>query len=179
MPDEVVREFPSQRLRDMKKVSWGAIWGGAMVTIGLEVLFISFGIFIAAAFGGSTEWTMAWYLVTMAVSFYGGARTAARLSDFAVRDISVMHGLCTWGLATLATLILGGVAGWAILGSVVSFPLNTAMLSWGPAIQWGGIAWGGVILSLITAYAGGASGVPSARMTVGQETPSAPTRLSA
>jgi hypothetical protein len=167
MADHVMRDFPAApRQFDLKKVSWGAIWGGVMVTIGMEALFLSFGIFIAAIFGGSTAWSMAWYLVTMAVSFYVGALSAARLSDVADREISVLHGLSTWGLATLATALIGGVVGWAL---AVNTGATLSSGAWGPTEQWGGVIWGGILLSLITAYLGGASGVPRARVATREE----------
>ncbi len=142
---------------NFQKVSWGAIWAGVMVTIGLEALFLSFGVFIAALFGGSTDWAMAWYLVTMAVAFYFGARSAARLSDLAVREVCVLHAAATWGLATLGTALIGGTLGWAaFVKTGVAFSASL----WGPTEQWAGIIWGGIILSLAAAYFGGASARP-------------------
>jgi hypothetical protein len=122
-----------------------------MVTLGMEILFLTFGIFIAAALGGSTEWTMAWYLVTMGVSFFMGASSAARLCDVENRDICAMHGIATWGLATLSTALLGMVVATVAL---FYFKPSIAAIGWGPLLQWGGIVWGGVMLSLITALGG-------------------------
>lgn len=195
MADDVIRDVSSQtpagtRLVErlnLSKVSWGAIWAGVMVTIGMEALFLSFGIFIGGVFGGSVVWSMAWYLVTMAVSFYAGAWCASRLSDVPGRQLGVLHGLTTWGLATLGTVLIGGVVAWAALrlgiilavsGTTGAVTVNTSAI-WGATEKWGGLIWGGVFLSLITAYLGGASGIPSQRVAVGQETPAAPTRLAA
>ena len=174
MADRVMNDFPAQytapRQGGLTKVSWGAIWGGVMVTIGLEALFLSFGIFIGAVFGGSTIWSMAWYLVTMAVSFYGGAWSAARLSDVSVREIGILHGLSTWGLATLATALIGGAVAWATVAATgVASGGVAASTLWGPAEQWGGLIWGGVMLSLIAAYYGGARGLRSRAVTTEQE----------
>jgi hypothetical protein len=166
MPDDDIREQPSRfsgvtaaRLGDrfnFSKVSWGAIWGGVMVTIGMEALFIAFGLFIDGVLGGSDPWSIAWYLVTACVSFYIGGHSAARLSNIADKDICILHGLSTWGLATLATLLIEGVVWFAAL---LRTPLNTGF-AWGPTELYGGVIWGGVILGLITAYAGSASGIP-------------------
>lgn len=165
MPDEIIREQPARLSGtatrfgdrfDFGKVSWGAIWSGVMVTLGMETLFIAFGLFIDGALGGSDSWSIAWYLVTMCVSFYIGAHSAARLSNIADKDISVLHGLSTWGLATLATLLIGGMVGFAAL-------LRTPVIpgfAWGPTELYGGVIWGGVLLSLATSYMGGASGIP-------------------
>jgi hypothetical protein len=149
MADDVSRDVPLRypaptgaRLSDrfnLEKVSWGSIWAGTMITIGMEALFLSFGIFIGAAFGGSVVWSMAWYLVTMGVSFYVGAASSARLADVANRDIRIQHGLTTWGLATLATAIIGGVLALAVYGKMTT-PLDTTVY-WGSIEQWGGLIW--------------------------------------
>jgi hypothetical protein len=176
----LVPHTPGTRLSDtlhLQKVSWGAIWAGLMVTLGMEGLFLSFGLFIGAAFGGSVAWSTIWYLVTMAASFFAGARTAARLSDIAVRDVRILHGLTTWGMATLAT-IMAGV--W-----LLPHLLSLAFLSNGKppalildqiigansAVGWGGVVWGGVVLSLITAYMGAGSALPVNLAPVEQQVP--------
>lgn len=174
MADDVVRD-PSDFLPtgvplgdhfNFEKVSWGAIWAGVAVTIGMEALFLSFGVFIDAVLGGSTNWAMAWYLVTMAVSFSVGARAAARLSDVSVRQISILHGLATWGLATLATVLIGGLVLWAFLYmrstavAVGATPVS-APAAWGAIEMYGGVIWGGVVLSLLGAFFGGISGLPT------------------
>ncbi len=184
MADEVTRDFSLPRF-NLEKVSWGAIWAGVMVTIGMEALFLAFGIFIAALIGGSTIWTYIWYLVTMAVSFYAGASTAARLSDVVSRDIRVLHGLATWGLATLATVLIGGVvvgiAGYVALTQTNAAAYATGAMQngsvWGPLEQNAGIIWGGMMLSLMTAYLGGATGTPVQRTISEQrQTPTEPLR---
>lgn len=163
--EEVVRDVssrtvaPSARVTDrfaLGKVSWDAIWAGVMVTMGMEALFLTFGLFIAGVFGGSDAWSIAWYLITMAVSFYVGARTTVRLSEAPTPEIGMLNGLATWGLATLGTLVVG-----LIITAV--FALNptaftpVAGTSWGSVELWFGVMWGGAILSLATAYAGGST----------------------
>lgn len=196
MAEDVLRDVPPQypvapglRVSDrfnLEKVSWGAIWAGVMVTVGMEALFLSFGIFIAAALGGSVTWTAIWYLVTMAVSFYVGAWCAARLSDVSIREICMLHGIATWGLSTLATLVLTLGVLWAALqlgttifvtrvppGSTVPFSASAA---WSYTVQYAGIVWGGIILSLFTASIGGRSGQPNLVGTVQPQAPAAPIR---
>jgi hypothetical protein len=195
---DVVHDIPPRfpftavpRLSDTlqsQKVSWGAIWAGLMVTLGMEGLFLSFGLFIGAALGGSVAWSVVWYLLTMAVSFYVGARTAARLSGVAVRDIRVLHGLTTWGLATLANIM---ATAW-----LVPHLLNLVFLSSGnppaaiidqmigtdSAVGWGALVWGGVILSLAFAYMGGGSALPANLAPVEEQLPpgsTGPTELAA
>lgn len=182
MADEVFRDpafaGPVTNLNErfnLQKVSWGAIWAGAMVTLGLEALFLLFGVFIGAAIGGSVVWTMAWYLITMGVSFGIGGLCAGRLSDVASREIGSMHGLATWGLATTATILLAAVVGSALVRIYV-VPAPFSAFWNGFTEQWVGLIWGGSMLSMLTAYAGGASGFPalprqSQRRTSGQQIP--------
>ena len=186
MADDAMRDVPvgipvettTGTRFNFEKVSWGAIWAGAMVTIGMELLFLTFGIFINAAFGGSIVWSMIWYLITMAVSFYTGAWTAARLSGVSMKDICILHGLATWGLATLSTAILIGVAAYGGVTAFLSRFAGTVHPSyvWGYLEEYGGVVWGGVMLSLITAYLASGSVHPSAPAAERREIPNAPLR---
>lgn len=184
MADNVIRDVPSAPLGarvtdrfNLSKVSWGAIWAGTMVTLGMEALFLSFGIFIDAALSGSPVWATIWYLVTMAISFFVGGWSAARLSDTPVRQISALHGLTTWGLATLSTVLLIGAVLWAglRLGTYVAVaghvgaPAPATLNLWGPTEEYAGIIWGGVVLGLITSFLGGGNGLPSSSVPVGQQ----------
>jgi hypothetical protein len=178
MADDDVRQMPVRnpsvtgtRLGDrfnFSKVSWGAIWAGVMVTLGMEALFIAFGLFIDGLVGGSNPWSIVWYLVTMCISFYVGGRSAAQLSDIADRDICILHGLATWGLATVATLLIEGVVWFAAL---LKTPLPVAAtIGWGLTALYGGTIWGGALLGLCASYFGGVGGIP--RLAV-QGSPSA------
>jgi hypothetical protein len=163
---------------NLAKVSWGAIWAGVMVTIGMEALFLSFGICINAAFGGSVVWSTVWYLVTMAVSFCAGAWCAARLSDSPVREVSILHGITTWGLATLATGIIFGAIAWVRLwmGTIAMIAGAAPPFTWGATLGLPGVIWGGIILALGAAYFGGAAGLPTPRAGVTEEAPGTPLR---
>jgi hypothetical protein len=184
MADDISRDVPfvypgsiGMRLGDrfnFNRVSWGAIWAGVMVTIGMEALFLSFGIFIGALVGGSMAWSMAWYLVTMAVAFYAGAASAARLSEMPVRDVRILHGLSTWGLATLSTAIIGLVIAVSVFAKTI-LPYQ-ATFDWASVTQWGGVIWGGIVLSLGSSYFGGARPLPTRSAVDQQETPATPLR---
>jgi hypothetical protein len=125
MAEDVVRDVPVRypagtavRFGEIvNQVSWGAIWAGVMVTLGMEALFLSFGVFIGSMFTGSGifPWTTAWYLVTMGFSFFVGAWTAARMSNVTITEHGILHGLSAWGLATLATVVIVGI----VLGAVL------------------------------------------------------------
>ncbi len=180
MADNVIRDVPARfpmaaRLGDrliLSRVSWGAIWAGTMVALGLEVLFLTFGIFINALIGGSIVWSCIWYLVTMVVSFYAGAWCAARMSDSP--GAGRMHGLTTWGLGTLATAILFGALDLLILSVIRA---SGGFLTLNLPGVWAGTIWGGVLLSLIAAYIGGGAGVPKAPRATAVEPETGPAPL--
>jgi hypothetical protein len=191
MPDDVIGDVPSfpgageNRPGEviLNKVSWGAIWAAVMVTIGMEALFLSFGLLIGGALGGSTIWTMIWYLVTMAVSFYIGGWTAARFSNSVDRGTRVLHGLATWGLATLATVLIVGAVFWGTVRLGFALALNsvgpvmvTSSAVWHAIEMWAGMIFGGVLLGFITAYLGGASGIPGPRIRTRENIPLMPRR---
>jgi hypothetical protein len=105
-------------------ISWGAVWAGVMIALGLELLLTLFGLFIgfgmynyraANHWAGISPWTTAWYLFTVACSMFFGAWCAARLSGIPVREAGVLHGITTWSLATIAGIAIVTLGTWAVL----------------------------------------------------------------
>jgi hypothetical protein len=145
MPEEVINpydavRYPTTGVRSsemMNRISWGAVWAGVMIALGLELLLTLFGLFIgfgmynyqaASPWAGISPWTTAWYLFTAAVSMFFGAWCAARLSGSPVREAGVLHGLTTWGLATVATIAFATVGTWSVLREGVNV-LSTAAIT--------------------------------------------------
>ncbi|GEM_PF-708172 len=150
MADEVVQNDPGRfwmapvgRLSELiSRVSWGAIWAGVMVALGMEALFTLFGLFIgfnmynaqaANPWAGVPAWSLAWYLVTAAWSMYFGAWCAARFSGNPVREAAILHGITTWGLATVATVLVVTAASWAALREGIDVLRSAAMTA--PAVS--------------------------------------------
>jgi hypothetical protein len=131
MADETARNNPTRspvravRLSEtVDRVSWGAIWAGAIIALGMEILLTLFGLFIgfgmynwqaANPWSGISAWTTFWYLVTAGWSMFFGAWCAARLSGNPVREAGILHGFATWGLATIATIAIVLTGSGAIL----------------------------------------------------------------
>jgi hypothetical protein len=130
-PNDSVR-YPTTgvRLSDAaNRISWGAVWAGVMIALGLELLLTLFGLFIGFGmynyqtvnpWAGVSPWSTAWYLFTAAVSMFFGAWCAARLSGSSAREAGVLHGLTTWGLATVATVGIVTIGTWSVLRESVN-----------------------------------------------------------
>lgn len=143
MAEEVVRNEPVAYgvvpgLRDViRRISWGAVWSGLMVALGMEVLFTLFGFFIgfrmyhwqaANPWAGISAWTTIWYLVTAGWSMFFGAWCAAHLSGNPIAGDRILHGITTWGFATAVTIAIVGVASWAVLREGIDV-LSTAAIT--------------------------------------------------
>jgi hypothetical protein len=204
--------FPVRFSEIINRVSWGAVWAGVMIALGMEMLFALFGFFIgfgmyhwgaANPWAGISVWTTVWYLVTAGWSMFFGAWCAARLSGSPTRGAAVLHGITTWGLATVATVLLVTVATWGVLREGVDVlttatlaavpigraavttpltPQNAGPLAQATAMLISGVAlriWGGILLGFITALFGGMLGRAPTVLVGVQETTPGPTRLAA
>src|SRR5689334_11281057 len=100
MADEVIRNdlagYPPRAglFGVFRRISWGAVWAGVMIALGMETLFALFGLFIGFhmydwqapnPWSGIPAWSTIWYLVTAGWSMFFGAWCAARLSGNPVR----------------------------------------------------------------------------------------------
>lgn len=117
-----------------RRVSWGAIFAGAIVAVVVSMTLNMLGVAIgastvnlaqgstpsAASFGiGTGIWLLLSNLIALAI----GAYVAAHLSGVTERADAALHGLSVWALATLiAAVLLGSVAGGVVsaLGSGVA-----------------------------------------------------------
>src|SRR5215469_8109660 len=141
MPDDVTYYDPvvaSARISgNTQRISWGAVWAGVMIALGMEVLFTLFGLFIgfgmyshraADPWGAVSHWSGLWYLVTTGWSMFFGAWCAAHLSGDPLRSDGMLHGITTWGLATAVTMTVLAIASWAVLREGIDV-LGTAAIA--------------------------------------------------
>jgi hypothetical protein len=111
------------------KVSWGAIFSGALLVLGFQFLFTLLGSAIGLSAlhfeSGQTPDTGAaiaagvYFIVTMVISFFIGGFATSRLAGLRVGPNAGFHGLTVWALVavTAATLITSGAG--AFLGAGV------------------------------------------------------------
>jgi len=138
--NETAREpvRPGVRISEMvRRISWGGIWAGLMIALGMEVLFALFGFFIgfnmynwkaANPWAGISAWSTVWYLVTAGWSMFFGAWCAARFSGNPVPGAGILHGITIWGLASVVTIAILAAAGWAVLREGINV-LGTAAIA--------------------------------------------------
>lgn len=130
----VVDEGPVTR----RRASWGAIFGGLVVALALQLLFTTLaagiGLGTVNTNGGTTPdlgslgmSAGVWWVVSSMIALAFGGYVAARLAGLASRWDGALHGLIIWGTATLLVFYLltsavSGVVGGAfsLVGNVVS-----------------------------------------------------------
>ena len=121
-----------------RRISWAAIFGGVILVVAVQLLLsllgAGFGLGTVDTNAGSTPTATTlgigaglWWVISSCVALGAGGFVAAWLAGIEIRFDGVLHGLVTWGIATLLTLWLltsaiGGIigGGFSALGSVAS-----------------------------------------------------------
>lgn len=134
----------------VKRVSWGAIFAGAVITLVTQLALSILGLGIGASAvnpmsqqdptSGLGTGAGIWFALTTLISLFAGGWVAGRLAGMPRPIDSLLHGLLTWGLATLLlfyllTTTIGSLIGgtFRVLGSGLSMA-GTAAASSAPAI---------------------------------------------
>jgi hypothetical protein len=115
-------------------VSWGAVFGGAVVALSLQMLFTVLGAGIGAAaidpydrqnpMKGVPTGALVWWLATGLISLFVGGWVSGKLSGATtLTDASLtvggMHGLLMWSLATVLTFLLLLTSAGALVGGMM------------------------------------------------------------
>jgi len=121
-----------------RRISWAAIFGGVVLVVAVQLLLsllgAGFGLGTVNTNAGSTPTATTlgisagiWWIISSCLALGIGGFVAAWLAGIEIRFDGVLHGLVTWGIATLLTLWLlssaiGGIigGGFSALGSVTS-----------------------------------------------------------
>ena len=121
-----------------RRVSWGAIFGGVVLALSLQILIsllgagVGLGTVNVAA--GSTPDASSfgigagvWWVVSTVLALFAGGYAAAWLAGNEIKFDGMLHGLVAWGITTILTLYLltsaiGGLigGGFSAIGSVAS-----------------------------------------------------------
>ncbi len=104
-----------QELRSViKNTSWGAIFAGAFVALIIEATCVLLGLAVGvftpptalaplANFGVGQE---IWLVITTILAFYGGGWVAGRLCGSNDITVGALHGITTWSLTTVFSLVM-------------------------------------------------------------------------
>lgn len=133
----------------LTRVSWGAIFAGAVVAVALTALFgllglgIGFGTYDPAqgdSLADAPKATLIWWAVTTIVATGIGGFIAARLAGIPRSMTGALHGLAVWAVATLLTLWLATSAVGFALGAATNVVTTTAKVTSGAVTTVGGAA---------------------------------------
>ena len=121
-----------------RRISWAAIFGGVILVVAVQLLLsllgagLGLGTIDINAGSTPTATTLGigagiWWVISSCIALGAGGFVSAWLAGIEIRFDGVLHGLVTWGIATLLTLLLltsaiGGIigGGFSALGSVAS-----------------------------------------------------------
>jgi hypothetical protein len=122
-----------------RRVSWGAIFAGAISVVALELLFNLFGAGIGAATinpqqgqlpgQGLAVGAVVWFAIALIISLFIGGWIAARLADSSSKGDGVLYGFVTWALASLVLVYMLTTAVGGLLGGAASVLGQTASLA--------------------------------------------------
>ena len=123
---------------ELRRVSWGAIFAGAIAALATLLLLSLLG----AAVGGSTInpaqgdqpgqgtaiGAAMWFVVSMLLSLFCGGWVAGRMAGIPNKRDGALHGFITWGVASLALVYMLSSAVGSMLGGAASILGHSASL---------------------------------------------------
>lgn len=121
-------EYPSYIAGGAQRVSWGAVFAGATISLAtlfcLTTLGIGIGLVSAPAAesasglaAGMGVGAGAWMLLSGIASYYAGGWIAGRLTGIARVSESVIHGVLSWGVGTLVVAFVLATAAIGAFGA--------------------------------------------------------------
>ena len=121
-----------------RRISWAAIFGGVILVVSVQLLLSMLGAGIGLGTVNTNSGTTpdasslgigagVWWVVSSIIALGFGGYVAAWMAGIEIRWDGMLHGLITWGIATLLTIYLltsavGGIigGGFSALGSAAS-----------------------------------------------------------
>ena len=141
-----------------RRISWAAIFGGVILVLAVQLLLGMLGAGVGLGTvnvnGGSTPdastfgmGAALWWIISSVIALGFGGYVSAWMAGIEIRWDGVLHGLVTWGIATLLTIYLltsavGGVigGGFSALGSAASAAGNGVKDAAQPVAQAAGLS---------------------------------------
>jgi hypothetical protein len=133
-PDEYVEAAPvasTAVVESLRRVSWGAVFGGVVISLITQFLLSMLGVGIGVgtidpATGdtpAASTFSMSaaiWWTASGIIAAFAGGWVAARLSG-ALAASAALHGLVTWATTMLIVLYLLTTAAGALIGGAFGF----------------------------------------------------------
>jgi hypothetical protein len=141
------------------KLSWGAIFGGTFVALGVWILLYALGLALGLSSvdpsdPGSAKsagiGTGIWSLIAPLIALFVGGLVASRTAGVVDKGGGALHGAVLWGLTTLAGVIVMGMALSSLLGAVFNVG-KTAVGAAGSAIS-GAASQGGQVGNIARSF---------------------------
>lgn len=120
-----LRREPGQHIH--RRISWAAIFGGVILVVTLQIVLSTLGAAIGLGTVGVNAGTTPdagtlglgagiWWVVSSVIALAFGGYVSAWLAGIELRWDGILHGMVTWGIATLLmiyvlTSAVGGVVG--------------------------------------------------------------------
>lgn len=133
----------------LKRVSWGAIFAGAVIAVALTALLGLLGLGIGLgsldiaqgdSVAGAPKATLLWWAVTSILATGIGGFVAARLAGIPRSITGALHGFAVWAVTSLLTLWLATSAIGFALGAATNAVTTTARVASGAVTTVGGAA---------------------------------------
>lgn len=140
----------------LKRVSWGAIFAGAVIAVALTALLGLLGLGIGLgsldiaegdSVKGAPKATLIWWAVTSILATGIGGFVAARLAGIPRSITGALHGFAVWAVTSLLTLWLATSAVGFALGAATNIVTTTARVTSGAVTTAGGavVSAGGAV----------------------------------
>ncbi len=141
-----------------RRISWAAVFGGVILVVAVQLLLSLLGAGIGLGTVNTNAGTTPdagsvginagiWWVVSSVVALMFGGYVSAWLAGIELRWDGVLHGLVTWGIATMLTIYLlssavGGIigGGFSALGTVASGAGSTIKDAAQPLAQAAGVS---------------------------------------
>ena len=113
----------------LKRISWGAIFAGAVVAVvvGLLLNLLGLGIGLSTFDMGPDDTAKGlgitqgvWFVISSLLSLFAGGWVAGHLAGMPRRVDGLLHGIVAWGLTTLLTVYLVSSGIGSLIGGVTS-----------------------------------------------------------
>ena len=168
---DVFVERPGGSVEGMR-ISWGGIWAGVLVVLGILLVLGTLGLAIGFSANardidpqkigmGALIWSRASLLIAL---FLGGA-AATRMSMVWNRPTALAQGMLVWVASLIAGIVLSANGLGLMLGAVLTFGFNDAVARAPSALAW--MTFFAIILSLLATLAGALLGRRRASAHVG------------